>query len=609
MVKISRPESLKNFAEFLHCDEIVSVESQKWRKKKTEAEIIPLLERGLKDYAKIERKFWKTKTNLILGLVTKKQSDSNVILGPIGGPQNESEAAEFRSLWGRDFCQLRRFEDGSIRETIEIRNEFDTFFAAAIIQHLLRIHFREAGFSVSASKLPAERTGNLKRNKSRHRNLQSALDGLKGLLESASELPIRRIRGFGPAIHGGIDSISAYSAPKKIGKKLVDVRNKCSLLKDDVNMTPSLCKSVPVMLDVTHKKTMDSKTFSCLKTAYLINLKKQLESKGIPTMMKKKKLYVVHKGFIFSLDVDPPLNESESNYHDVQSMHNHLRTLSVRYPAWQGSCSLLRKWMDAQMLSTSIDDLAVDFLLASGFESKAAAAPNSVESALVRFFDLISFVDLKREPIVLSEVEPKVEAEVMRMMANERDSLPELVLITPFDKVHSYLTRNLHSADLLRLVNLCRKTLHLIVSRADLIVDWSQFELAMDCDLSVYDVVIRLKPLQIPKINEERSNNDPQEAGKPAAAFPVVDFDPVECYLDELRSCYGHVARFYYGFGGGVVGVKLQQLEASNSSSKMRGKMLDGRTGKLVFNLEAMISDFSLIGTGLVKSVDCNLSL
>lgn len=88
--------------------------------------------------------------------------------------------------------------------------------------------------------------------------------------------------------------------------------------------------------------------------------------------------------------------------------------------------------------------------------------------------------------------------------------------------------------------------------------------------------------------------------------LPVTDFNPAEIYLRELRDNYGEFALFFYdSFGGDVIAV-LWRAEVKELSdfklSKFPGRKFDG--SKLVFNFDAVIEDFKLLGEGLVRTIE-----
>ncbi len=108
--------------------------------------------------------------------------------------------------------------------------------------------------------------------------------------------------------------------------------------------------------------------------------------------MKDRKLYVIFRGLVFSLDVDPPedpgSDESVPDWSGLQVrgsarkmpsetrklktlafQQNHLQTLGLRHPAWAGAFHVVRKWLSAKMLLSSpgVHELS-ELILASIFE-------------------------------------------------------------------------------------------------------------------------------------------------------------------------------------------------------------------------------------------------
>ncbi len=58
-----------------------------------------------------------------------------MLLGPPAG--SAGEAAQFRRFWGESACQLRRLEDGAVRESVSISNPWGAErMAVAVVAHL-----------------------------------------------------------------------------------------------------------------------------------------------------------------------------------------------------------------------------------------------------------------------------------------------------------------------------------------------------------------------------------------------------------------------------------------------------------------------------------------
>jgi hypothetical protein len=84
--------------------------------------------------------------------------------------------------------------------------------------------------------------------------------------------------------------------------------------------------------------------------------------------------------------------------------------------------------------------------------------------------------------------------------------------------------------------------------------------------------------IQIPSAKERKEDvqNDDVSRDK-KNTFPVVDFDPVLCYLSELQESYGDSARFYYGRQGHpAIGVKLERCVVEQTPGrKSEGTKVD----------------------------------
>jgi len=202
--------------------------------------------------------------------------------------------------------------------------------------------------------------------------------------------------------------------------------------------------------------------------------------------------------------------------------------------------------------------------------------------------------------------------------------MPALTVFLPYGAATA-ATKSLSKQNLRRLVNLARQSLHSALSSSSSTpLDFSALSEAITkpCDLDIYDIVIQLKPLQVPSIkdNRRRAEGEEEDEAKKSkvdvSGFPVVDFDPVGRFLEELRITFGHFADFYYGRSAGpVVGVKLRPFVVDqtpvDSSQSNHLKNCTGRfvsNGRLVANVEAMVQDFTVLGSGIVREVVCNIT-
>ena len=95
--------------------------------------------------------------------------------------------------------------------------------------------------------------------------------------------------------------------------------------------------------------------------------------------------------------------------------------------------------------------------------------------------------------------------------------------------------------------------------------------------------------------------------------MPIIDFNPIGLYLQQLIQSYSRFALFFYDkFGGQQIGVlwKPSVFESKPLNiSELNGVRLTLTADKsgiqnVVTNIEALIEDFSLVGDGLIASLD-----
>ena len=132
--------------------------------------------------------------------------------------------------------------------------------------------------------------------------------------------------------------------------------------------------------------------------------------------------------------------------------------------------------------------------------------------------------------------------------------------------------------------------------------------------MDVFDVIIHVKEDQIAR-NE---STDTTTTVKPLddkvnRRVPIIDFDPVQQYLDQLIDCYSRFALFFYDrFGGHDIGVAFKPSvfeshpfdESCVDLSKVLSTVDQSGRNNIDINIEALIEDFAVIGEGIVDRVE-----
>lgn len=90
--------------------------------------------------------------------------------------------------------------------------------------------------------------------------------------------------------------------------------------------------------------------------------------------------------------------------------------------------------------------------------------------------------------------------------------------------------------------------------------------------------------------------------------FPIVDFDIVDMFVEELRKCFGDLIVFFHDRYSSTKlygiwkqdSIKAKEIKISNT----RYRLIDQTNNKLELNVEAIVEDFKLIGQGLVDNIE-----
>lgn len=268
--------------------------------------------------------------------------------------------------------------------------------------------------------------------------------------------------------------------------------------------------------------------------------------------------------------------------------------------AWSGGVRLAKRWVSAQLLSTSVPDTAVEAIMATIFLSPGAlgSPPTSAVCAFYRWLELVSSHDWNEAPLVVS---PDCQ------VPSERSSLPPLAVITPHEPEPSYWSLPGPTwPELQRLVLLASGSLQLVQKKE---ASGSIQSLFTPC-LDSYECIIHLKPLQVASRHlsiaslfaedkEKKSNKEKSDV------IPVVNFNPALLFLSELRTSYGHLASFYYDkYGGMLIAVKFKpRLKARAKVTELGGLLSRGAETEV--NWAAVVEDWHTLGTGLVKNIVC----
>ncbi|KAM4049230.1 nucleolar protein 6 [Anomaloglossus baeobatrachus] len=573
------------------------------------------------------------------------------------GPAADSpEAPEFKSFWG-DKSELRRFQDASICEAVvwpASSMKDKRSIPELITRHLLQLH-------ADLPELTIHYAGNIldcvltKQNKTGTGEEQmvsviQSYDDLSKKLWNLDDLPltVTAVQGTHPALR-----YTDVFPPVPVNPDW----NYYNTMLDKKVLVPSLDKPCPAYISpvkvICHmegsgKWPNDKEAIKRVKAAFQVRLAELLKGQH-DLQCKPTTTYtdVYKDGYVFRLQVayhrEPQLmkefvtpegmvksrDTEESIQLELETIHlphltSTLHGLHQQLPAFGGTSRLAKRWISAQLLADSVSGECVDLLVAYLFLHPVPfTAPSSPQVGFLRFLNLLASYDWKSSPLIVNLNGDLTDAdlsEIQNAFTAARERLPVMFIATPKDKKMSVWTKKKPTAQILqRLIILASESLMTVEKQLMQPSESSDIKMIFRPPLDLYDVLIHLNPKHIPRHREAVDQPTKSfvrgllkvDTSCSSFRFPVVDYDPPQLYLNELRESFGELALFFYdAHGGEVIGVIWNPSSFAPKPFKMtrvNGMVMEkkGNSVRMIPNVEAILEDFKILGEGLVNRIEC----
>lgn len=273
---------------------------------------------------------------------------------------------------------------------------------------------------------------------------------------------------------------------------------------------------------------------------------------------------------------------------------------------------LAKRWLYSQLIDPFLfDETCTELLVAHQYyntiASDSAAQP---QAAFIRFLHMLAHTNWNTELILLNfnndlsrEYVEKLEMEFI----STRSAFPPLCIITSMGEAdkHTIWSKKTPSVEILARITLLAR--HAIKLVQQTIFKEFVADPFFTASMEGYNLIINLNRRHLRQtLVHEFSNNSQKPIRQKKPFIPIADMNPVESYLNELRSGYGHVAVFFYNPCGGH---QIAVLWKPNTFTKQEfkiGAALGQKAcddGQLEFNHEQLKNDFMILGDGLVESV------
>ncbi|KAF6211041.1 hypothetical protein GE061_014154 [Apolygus lucorum] len=572
-----------------------------------------------------------------------------------GPPSNTPEGSEFREFWG-DKCQLRRFKDGSITESViwahnslpvEQRRMIVKNIVMYLLQEKLNIEeheFSYVGFQLShLNQISFAPTRSIEETSiSFHKTftrLSNELHGLKLPLEIVSVQCISEIYRF-------TDPFPPFKAHFSIVDNLCeDTPNGFLLKKSSEAMLPPFTSSVDLVVQMSTSGKWPDDLNACkrLVAAFYVEISKAFKEKRYKTQVTPDFLEVFRDGFIFRIflayskqigilkqrigesglkqyrDTDESV-AIEKKFINLPKLTGALYGLSQQCSAFAPTCVLAKRWVSSQLLhETHFPSIVIELLVANMFlSSQPVEVTMHPLPMFLRFLKILSTTNWNLEPVIVNfndTLDRNSIADVEKFFTSNRETLPPIFLVTPFDPSGVLWTRKSPTIPVLvRLARLASVSLKILETTLGDHDASSKVTAIFRPPMSVFHLVIRLKPETATRRHQKLDFHGTINTKVTSGSYniPIYNFDPVELYIQDLEVHYNDKAIFFYDrYGGCEIGVLLKpqflaEVPFKISSFEGRKLLTEGAESKMKPDFDALIEGFKMLGSGVVEDVILN---
>jgi len=603
----------------------------------------------------------RSQSSLTLGLMLN--SDHAEAILDAGPPADSAEATSFRAFWGEK-SELRRFQDGSILEAVvwpcnSIAER--RMLCERIIKHLVQRHggVDPGSLTFVANQLDCVLlTAGSSDSGTGDEQTQRVIQVYNTLCKQirALELPlsVNSLQGISPVFRGAEVFPpspcfrNSKVKPSSDNEKLAD-----NVLVPSETKNTRWCPSMEVVLqfETSGKWPDDPTAIQHIKAAFHIRLAELLRTEcSLVTAASAKHVDVQKDGFVFRIkithyremvllqknnstedfkeDDEKRAKELEREIVHLPLLTSTLHGIQQQFSAFSGTVRLSKRWVSAQLLCDHVTEECIELLVASLFLSPAPfTPPRSSLVGFLRFLHLLSSTDWQTTPIILNfnnDISAEDYQEITSKFSNNRAQLPAVFIATPKDKFNSLWTKDKPSKQIVSRLSLLARESHPILERQieTCALQPTDFKQIFRPPLDHYDVIIHLHSRLLPRgaqaLDPLKHVTEPASLSRHSVLLPVVNFDPVQLYIKELKEAFSDIALFFYDvYGGNFVGVVWKphsfvpthfkvlhaqyKMPLTNPQPSEKSKQVPSW---VIPNTSAVLADFETIGQGLVKKIE-----
>ncbi|XP_011199352.2 nucleolar protein 6 [Bactrocera dorsalis] len=557
------------------------------------------------------------------------------------GPETIAEGAnEFRKFWG-DKAQLRRFQDGSITESVVWAATSDSLWkrrlvVRSIVTHLLQHHFQleNNDFEYIAGELdisyrltPIFRTDKMPENfkveqdvdaEDTSLNVIRCFDDLARKLHALNDLPLEIVS------IAGISPVFRYSEP-------VPILPQARMIGEQ--MYAMQVQRGVIQLGQSGKWPSELGALRALKMAFYIQIANLLREKyHLKTKVTYDGLLVLKQGYCFAIEMSHPKEVAllkkeksergltqyvdceasialEKRHYILPKVTGALHALYQLHNSFGGTVMIAKRWLSTQFLDDGLwPEECTELLIAAQFlRTPTQKNPSSPQTGFIRFLQLLAGTDWRNELFLLNfnnAMDENTVADLEHRFSTERDTFPPLCIATSFDQNHlgnlwtSACKPNINV--LARVTLLARHALDIIENAllsTKPFIKPGQIFIAPN---NGYDFVIQLKPDLVSNSWAHEFGSSFTARTRPNWRLPLADSNFLQNTMEKLRDAYSDFAAFFYNPHGGKEIALIWKPDISKERdfkvNEMNGCALSSEnSGKVFVKKEILMEDLKFI--------------
>lgn len=593
-----------------------------------------------------QRPVGPTQGDIKVGLLLNPEQVSRTIdRGP--SAEDREAAAAFRRFWGEK-AELRRFKDGSIRESLIWTNHGSSdSVLKQVITYVIRRHFGEEAANKLRfvgeyfdQMLPTPSGANPHSLVS-YQPVMEALEKLEKEVRGLEGLPlqIRQMSAADPQLRYASTKIpTLHSATCKM-----DPANICVQLEGSSRWPDDLSAVQRTKIAILLKlgELLEEWSPGLFARIGLENANNILLDTGFLDILYPSgaffRLRIHHERELSLLErslkgeahtaasreeIVSALSTYKRNFIQAPLHSQAVRTLSTRFPLLSPSMRLMKKWRDSHLLSGHICDELIELLTIRTFVHPFPwSVPGNLMTGFLRTLMLIAKWDWRSEPLILDfngEMESQdINAINLRFGAWRKidPSMNRVAMFVASNVDRDGITWTEYGPSKVvaaRFTSLA-KAAHQLVKEQDTTL---KPEGLFAPSMADYDFVIHLDP----KFVRIR-----QQAGTETQALfknlqiqvskhkTLVDFHPAKSYLGELRTLYGSNVLFFNNEDGGLVvaglwnpqtGSRPWKVNLQYSTIPLSQSKHGGDDPQVVINKTATLHDIGRLGNDMVLRIE-----